>query len=139
MSDWYTDTVKAALEIVPVEWEGSLLIKKKVYMRLVKYKDVWGTKFRDSPSDELYGGQAISTHQAQALTEKALREHLDARNIQVQLWKPGDYIIYETVLDQHWCGESESWAKDWGHETHYSSYLEALAVGVVGRNLEGEE
>jgi len=80
MNDWYTDEVKAALEIVPVEWalDGN---KYRIDYACGGWEksraSVYGDDWRN------WGGR--DDCEAKALVEKAFREWLEERNITI--WK----------------------------------------------------
>ena len=125
MNDWYTDAVKRALEVVPVEWVGLQRIRKRLRCDEGDGDDMFYEDWYVPGADKWVPvGNSSSTdpHTAQALIEKAFREWLDAKT-------DGNSV-------------SGSYEKSWNFWTYRDgesvflaraepSYLEAQATAVL--------
>jgi len=82
MNDWYTPEVKAALDIVPVEWVRDSGVKKRLCTE--PFLTTFKTQYLNIQGEWISSGGQFCPAVALALIEKAFREWLEAR----------DYILY---------------------------------------------
>ena len=78
-----TDDLRRALEIVPVEWEGSYKRRRLVFHDRMG----WNEQMKVDYDWVAVGG--VHDHEAEALIEKALREWLEAKGVYV---RPGQTV-----------------------------------------------
>ena len=127
MIGWHTDTVKQALEVVPVEWYDKAGIKYRIkYITEDNRNDGWWqqehvlTRARSRWRSRIYDRRM--GYEALALIEKAFHEWLDEKTADALAW--GSYKgLWAVWISRD--GESTFLAED------EPSYIEALARAVL--------
>ena len=121
MNDWYTDAVKQALEIVPVEWEEAAIESTALKYRLVKRR-LFAVESQYKWSQTFGQWRTITFYEAQALIDKAFREWLDEKTADALAWG-----FYEGL----WA----AWSSRFGESTFLAqdepTYTELLAKAVL--------
>jgi len=127
MSDWYTDAVKQALEIVPVEWYDKAGAKYRAKYSTENNRN--GGWRRQAHLLSFAGGHwegllydRLTGYEALALVEKAFREWLDEKTADALAWG-----FYEGL----WA----VWISRFGKSTFFAedepTYTELLAKAVL--------
>jgi len=128
MSDWYTDEVKAALEIAPVEWASNSDPKTRLRMSGeggVLWLEINALSEGSADEDDWRELDGYDDFEAQSLIEKALREWLEAKAKEMGVglsieWRVGQVVFY--------FGGKDVWRDN--------AYLPALAAAVLAVHKE---
>ena len=123
MSEWYTEDVQKALEIIGgVEWERDSTYTERICHRYGK----WVVQRRPVGSEAWETLGFGVTYICHALIEKALREWLEARGVAV---------VYSNACDREMDAAGNYWHIEPTHSggdcCHYDTYLAALAAAVL--------